>query len=43
MIIDNISKNLQPNNSADIKNRITKISSQDIKVDFFYTLLEEEL
>ena len=37
-IIDNISKNLQRNNSADIKNRITKVSSLGITFDFFYTL-----
>ena len=37
-IIDNIPKNLYPNISADIKNRITKVSSQDIKVDFLYIL-----
>ena len=37
-IIDNILKKLQPNNSADIKNRLTKVSSQGIKIDFFYTL-----
>ena len=31
-------KNLQPNNSADIIKRITKVSSQDIKITFLWTV-----
>ena len=37
-IIDNKPENIQPCNSADIIKRIKEVTSQDIKVDFLYTL-----